>query len=124
MQQLPETEVAGKSAERYKLRYSIMRMQEEYARNVTAATRYKLRYSIMRMQEEYARNVTAATIRKMYVLRVKNVTAATIRKMYVLRVKNKICLNCLMYLIIHEVIFFILLKIKFTIFRGIKSFSH
>ena len=50
MQQLPETEVAGKSAERYKLRYSIKRMQEEYARNVTTTT----------------------TIRKMYVLRVKN----------------------------------------------------
>ena len=74
MQQLPETEVAGKSAEKY-----------------------KLRYTIMQMQEEYARNVTTATIRKMYVLRVKNVTAATIRSI----------INCLMYRIMHEVIFFI-----------------
>ena len=54
MQQLPETEVVEKSAEKY-----------------------KLRYTIMQMQEEYARNVTTAIIRKMYVLRVKNVTAAT-----------------------------------------------
>ena len=54
MQQLPETEVAGKSAEKY-----------------------KLRYTIMQMQEDYARNITVATIQKMYVLCVKNVTAAT-----------------------------------------------